>query len=132
MQGWMSWLEPLEKIQNSYLSLLSHLLYQFSTKKTIQWIFLFMSTWQFRLTVAGCIDILRLCFHTKNLLESVKSLTAVQKYASQLDDELTKYCPEKFHFGQALAGAKRTVHGEAQKVKNWRICTGHKGAKNSG
>ena len=132
---WMSWLKPLEKIQNSYLSLISHLLYQFSyhankeAKKTIQWIFLFMSTWQFRLTVAGCIDILRLCFHTKNLLESVKSLTAVQKFACQLDDELTKYCRKNSILAEALAGETDLPRGGTEIEKMADLYRSQRGKK---
>ena len=121
---WLSWLRPLEKLNASHLTMLAHLMYEFQhhanreQKKTIQWIFHFFNSWEFRLTVAGCIDILRLCFHTKNMLESVKSLTSVNKSAAQLDEALTKYCRKHSILAEALAGnAALPVGGtEAEKI----------------
>lgn len=121
---WLSWLRPLEKIQSSYLSLLAHLLYQFThhankdRKKVIQWVFLFFCDWEFRLTVAGCVDVLRICFHTKNKLENAKSLTAVNKFAKHLNEELEKYCRKHSILAEALAGDQELPPGgtEIEKI----------------
>ena len=81
------------------------------------------------MTVAGCIDILRLCFHTKNQLESVKSLTSVNKCAAQLDEALTKYCRTHSILAEALAGNAAFPAGgtEAEKIANlYRQQTGQK------
>ena len=113
---WLSWLRPLEKIQRSYISLLAHLMYEFShhanreQKKTIQWLFKFMCTWEYRMTIAGIIDVLRICFRIKNLLETARSLTSVGKLAKQLDEELKQYCRKHSVLADAMSGERDLPH----------------------
>lgn len=113
---WLSWLRPLEKIQRSYISLLAHLMYEFThhanreQKKTIQWLFKFMCTWEYRITIAGIIDVLRICFKIKNLLETARSLTSVGKLARQLDEELKQYCRKHSVLADAMSGERDLPH----------------------
>ena len=114
---WFSWLRPLEKIHASFTALLAHLLYEFThhankeQKETIQWMFLFFCSWEFRLTIAGIIDVLRICFRSKNLLEKAKSLTAVCKLAGQLKEELDRYCRRNSLLADAMAGERALPAG---------------------
>lgn len=119
---WLSWLRPLEKIHASFTALLAHLLYEFThhankeQKKTIQWMFLFFCSWEFRLTIAGIIDVLRICFRSKNLLEKAKSLTAVCKLAEQLKEELDRYCRRNSLLADAMAGERALPAGDLGRV----------------
>ena len=54
--------------------------------------------------MAGCVDIVRICFHAKNQLENAKSLTSVNKFAVHLDEELVKYGQKHSILAEALAG----------------------------
>jgi hypothetical protein len=119
---WLSWLRPLEKIHASFTALLAHLLYEFThhankeQKETIQWMFLFFCSWEFRLTIAGIIDVLRICFRSKNLLEKAKSLTAVCKLAGQLKEELDRYCRRNSLLADAMAGERALPAGDLGRV----------------
>jgi hypothetical protein len=96
---WLSLLKPLQKLEKSYTSLMAHLSYQFDVKikkgprhreaaKTIQWIFKGMTTWTFRFTIAGTIDILRDCFKTKNVLEATHTSVWLKENLEKLKTSL--------------------------------------------
>ena len=94
---WLSLLCPLEKRHQSYLTILGHLHFEFKhvsdkeQQKTIEWVFLFLSTWQFRLTMSAVIDILRVCFKYKNILESSHTMDEVLEISEQLRLELSGF-----------------------------------------
>ena len=61
---WLSLLDPLEKVEKSYVTSLAYLCQLFDTerdrenRKRTQETFLFLASWPFRFTLAGVMDIL--------------------------------------------------------------------------
>lgn len=110
---WLSLLAPLEKIQKSYVTLMCHLHYQFmhhaprESQKTVQWIFLFMCDWEFRLTLATVIDVLRICMAAKNSLEKDLTPIEAQNSMAKLRARLHDYCEKN----SVLAGAMAACIG---------------------
>lgn len=107
---WLSLLQPVKKLLNSYLSVLCHLLYQFrfhsthEQQKTVQWLFMGFATWEARLTLAGVADILEICWASKNALEKAASLTAVENIAKTLWAELSSYSRKSSVLPAAMSG----------------------------
>ena len=76
---WISQLGPMEHLHKNYISFLAYMLGQYETlsankkdeqaKNTISWIFSFFCTWECRVTIAGCVDLLRIMMAFKCKLE---------------------------------------------------------------
>ena len=91
-------------------------------KKMYQYIFLGLSTWESRLTIACFEDILRLWYATKNQLEDCPSMELVQEHLARLRSRLTSYTDKSSSLAAALVGDAALEGGyEAEKVcRLWR------------
>ena len=126
---WLSLLQPVERLHASYLSVLAHLHYVWKhhagdreQRKVIQWIFLGLSSWQSRLTLACLVDVLRLCYETKNRLENCEDMNTVRVHVEELRSRLTAYAGRSSALAAALTG-EGAIAGtfEAEKVcRFWR------------
>ena len=87
---WLSLLDPLEKVEKSYVTLLAYLCQLFDTerdrenRKRTQETFLFLASWPFRFTLAGIIDILRECWAAKSKLEKRLTPTLTREVLTSL------------------------------------------------
>ena len=95
---WLSLLQPLSKIDKSYHTLLCHLHFAYSEeedhekRKRLAEIFQFMSTWEFRVKLAGVADILQACFCCKNRLERPLRMAETLQARERLSTELDQFC----------------------------------------
>ncbi len=105
---WLSMLSPMEKIHRAYITLLTFLSCQFDRekdrekRKTIQWVYKALASWEARLTIAGLVDILRDCFLAKNQLEGQKSPGKVWEALSVLKAGLEVLCQKQSLFAALL------------------------------
>eukprot|EP00438_Fugacium_kawagutii_P034940 Skav211760 [mRNA] locus=scaffold674:179795:181981:+ [translate_table: standard] len=117
---WLSFLQPVQKLLKSWVSILCHLMYQFKhhanheQKKTVSWLFQGLATWEARLTLAGVADILEVCFRNKNRLEKVGTLSAVQEVADSLKAELDSYCRKNSVVAAAMSNETALPGGNTQ------------------
>ena len=106
-----------------YISVLAHLSYVFKhhatdreSQKVVQWMYLFLASWECRITVAALVDVLEICYHHKNRLENAASLEKVKEISSQLRAALGAYCDKNSALAKAMSGegghVAETFHAE--------------------
>lgn len=119
---WPSCLQPLKRIHENYVVLMAHLFGYFeygqctkATKGLLSWIFQFMLSWQFRVTLAGCVDLLSILWKTKNELETIDlGMLDVIAAISDAEYRIEDYCKKDSVLANNLADVKEdgTTHVE--------------------
>ena len=114
---WLSLLKPLKQIHKSYVTILAQLSWQYDseknreTKKTIQWAWLIMSSWETRVTVAGLVDILEECWRAKLRLEKLQTPRKIHELA-RAEGWIARAIPQ--------AQPIRSTHGAVSGSSAWR------------
>lgn len=117
---WLGQLKGMQNVEKTYLPLLAHLYEVYSNPSTLEqkvWAqdaFKFMLTWEFRFTIAACIDVLELAWKTKLLLERHLNVCAIPKHIENLKASISDFCKKSSTLADALA--KSSLDLEALKV----------------
>ena len=121
---WLHFLQPVRRLQQCYISVLCHLMYQYKfhanheQKKTVSWLFQGLASWEARLSLAAVGDVLAICMSCKNRLENAGTLTAVADMAEGLRAELAGYCRKNSVLASAMSGETELPGGgtDAEKI----------------
>ena len=88
---WLSLLDPLKRIERSYITILAYLAQLFETetdrekRKKTQQVHQFLASWEFRFTLAGAVDILSECWAAKAKLETRATGSQLRQILDELE-----------------------------------------------